>query len=551
MRAVCEDRAVTEAAERLAELEAAYLEAREARDQLDVAKATGLTAETEAVAALEQRAAAASATVHERLDRFPADLVTVLAPHDRRALDAMRAGIAAADASELPIGVASDPEAADDPAGWRAAIEARGDVLQRRLEATYTTAAGALDVGDGRTLTRPEILERLGSEPGAGRRRRLFLALGPLWAVNGDDAGGSPYRAYVADVSGAWRAKHDGADGDPGLGLRRSEIEAWAMAALEGWKAAVVDPSRASGEPAIEPWDWWWRAGDAQRAIGRIGLDEAMRVNRASFASLGADLDELHVRLDLTARPGRPPVPVAFTTFGARPHLRADGTWSPGEPVILESLTGGSFGDLAELVHETGHAIHIAGIRTRPAFADWPDSDGLTEALADVPAYDCAEPAWQRRWLPGAAAIPEEVSIRCWYAGVVLDAAWALFEVRMLLDPSQRPNEVWTEITSTWLGIAPHPEWSWWAIRGQLVQEAGYMANYAVGAVLASAIRAAIRRERGPWIDGDPGWYAWVRDAIYRFGLERSSRDVVEALVGGPVTPDALLAELARAAPRT
>ena len=77
------------------------------------------------------------------------------------------------------------------------------------------------------------------------------------------------------------------------------------------------------------------------------------------------------------------------------------------------------------------------------------------------------------------------------------------------------------------------------------------MANYAVGAVLASAIRAAIRRERGPWIDGDPGWYAWVRDAIYRFGLERSSRDVVEALVGGPVTPDALLAELARAAPRT
>jgi hypothetical protein len=273
-----------------------------------------------------------------------------------------------------------------------------------------------------------------------------------------------------------------------------------------------------------------------------------MAVNRAWFASLAADLDELNVRLDLTARPGRPPVPVAFTTFGARPHRRPDGTWSPGEPVILESLTDGGFGDLAELVHETGHAIHIAGIRTRPAFADWPDSDALTEALADVPAYDLAEPAWVRRWLPGAPEMPEAVSIRCWYAGVVLDAAWALFEVRMLLDASKRPNEVWTEITSTWLGIAPHPEWSWWAIRGQLVQEPGYMANYAAGAVLATAIRAAIRAERGPWIDGDAGWYGWVRDAVYRYGLERSSRDVVEALLGGPATPEALVAEIGRAA---
>ena len=536
---------------RLAELEAAYLEARDARDRLDVARATGLPAEPGAVAALERWAAGASAGVHAGIESFPAALVSILAPDDRRAFDAIRSGIAAADAYELPVGVDPDPAGADDAVGWRGAIEAGGEVLHRRLEAAYTTAAGALDVGAGLTLTRPEVLERLGVEPDAERRRGLFLALAPLWAVNGDDADGSPYRPYVAGVAEGWRAKHDAPDRDPGLGLRRAEIEAWSLAALDGWKAAVVDPARGRGEPPIEPWDWWWRAGDAQRAIGRIGLDRAMAVNREFFASLGADLDELDIRLDLTARPGRPPVPVAFTTFGARPQRRADGTWSPGEPVILESLTGGSFADLAELIHETGHAIHIAGIRTRPAFADWPDSDGLTEALADVPAYDAAEPDWQRRWLPGTPAIPEPVSIRCWYAGVVLDAAWALFETRMLMDSSCRPNEVWTEITSTWLGVSAHPEWSWWAIRGQLVQEAGYMANYAVGAVLATTIRAAIRRERGDWSAGDPGWYRWVRDAVYRYGLERPSRDVVEALIGGPVTPDALQAELRRAASTT
>ena len=215
---------------------------------------------------------------------------------------------------------------------------------------------------------------------------------------------------------------------------------------------------------------------------------------------------------------------------------------------MLEAIGDGGFLDLSELLHETGHAIHIAAIRTRPAFADWPDSDGLTEALAELVAYDAADPAWQRRWLPGRPEVPEAASIRAWYASVVLDAAWALFEVRMLTDPSRRPNEVWTEITSTWLGIAPHPEWSWWAMRGQLVQEAGYMGNYAVGAVVATALRAAIRRARGDWLAGDPGWYAWVTDAIYRFGLERSARDVVTEVLGGPPTADALVAEISRAA---
>lgn len=74
------------------------------------------------------------------------------------------------------------------------------------------------------------------------------------------------------------------------------------------------------------------------------------------------------------------------------------------------------------------------------------------------------------------------------------------------------------------------------------------MASYAAGAVLAASIRAAIRRQRGSWIEGDADWYGWVREALYRYGLERSSRDVVEALLGGPVTPAALVAQIARAA---
>ena len=57
-----------------------------------------------------------------------------------------------------------------------------------------------------------------------------------------------------------------------------------------------------------------------------------------------------------------------------------------------------------------------------------------------------------------------------------------------------------------------------------------------------------ISYERNPhWVR----WYAWVREALYRYGLERSPRGVVEALLGGPATPDALVREIGRAADST
>jgi hypothetical protein len=196
-----------------------------------------------------------------------------------------------------------------------------------------------------------------------------------------------------------------------------------------------VEPARARGEPPIEPWDWWWRAGELQRAVDPIEPEVVIAANSAYAASLGADLDALGVTFDVHPRPGRPAIPMAFTTFGGRPHRRADGSWSPGRPVVVMTELEGGYPELGELVHETGHAIHIAGIRTRPAFADWPDSDALVEALADVLALDLAEPSWLRHWLPGAPEITVATAIRSRYAEIVLDAAWAVFELKMHAAP--------------------------------------------------------------------------------------------------------------------
>ena len=537
-------------------LESAYLAARDARDRLDVARARGEPIDTHS---LEADAASTEAVLRRELERVPPD-DPALSAEDRLARAAIGVGMerAFADDAGLPVAPAIDRATCDDPAAWAMAIERGGDDLHRRLDGCYGALADDLPF-EGASLTRPRILGRLATEPSATARRRLFLALEPLWRVVDGDAGErSPYRALLATSADQWRrGRSPIAANAVALGVTVHDIEAWIVATLEAWRDAVAAPPAVNGEAGgevgaigrtIEPWDWWWLAGAADRAMGNaLPLDRVFRVNRELYAALGADLDTLNVQLDTTPRPGRPAVPVAFTTFGGRPSLRPDGSWSPGAPTVLASYVDGGLGELSELVHETGHAIHIAALRTRPAFADWPASDALTEALAELVALDVAEPAWQARWLRGAPAVPVAESLRCRYAGVALDAAWALFEIRLHADPTRRPNDVWTEITSTYLGIAPHPEWSWWAIRGQLVQEPGYMANYAIGAVLVADLRAAIRAARGDWIDGDPGWYAWVRDHVYRFGLGRAPADVLRGVLGRPPRVDALRAEIARA----
>ncbi|MEI7743540.1 MAG: hypothetical protein WCK58_07295 [Chloroflexota bacterium] len=532
-------------ADRLETLETEYLAARGARDRLDVARATG---EADPEGALEPAARVASDAVHQRLSTFLPSDEHDLAADDLRAYRTIRSGIVAADEYVLPVAPSLQGGDCDDRAGWDAAFAGGAGALREHTEACFGVQGDGLPYG-GRRLTRLQVLGRLAVEPDPDTRMALFLALQPLWrTMDGGSGGRSPYRTLVREDAEAW---HAGASpiavNAAALGVTPDDIETWALTALAAWRAAVVEPARARGEPATEPWDWWWKAGAARRILEPIPLESVVLVNRSWYASLGADPAALRVHMDLEQRSGRPIVPTAFTTFGERPARRPDGSWSPGRPTILMSLTDGGIHELEELVHETGHAVHLAGIRTRPAYADWPDSDAFIEAIAEIAALDILEPAWLRRWLPGLPEVPGGTAIRSRYAEVALDAAWALFEIRVHATPERDPNEIWAEITSTWLGIRAHPEMAWWAIRGQLIESPGYMANYAIAAVLATALRAAIRSEIGDWTEGNRDWYPWMRAHVYRFGLERPSRDVIHDLLGRSLNANALLGEIARA----
>ena len=409
------------------------------------------------------------------------------------------------------------------------------DSLRRRIYACYGWAQHRVVMGAD-TTDRLSLLGALGRTEDPAERRRMFLALDPVWrSVNGDNGPESPYRRMIALSVKEGASGESAASQARGAGVPSDSLEPWLLAVLETWRD--VNP-----DSLMEPWDWYYRTGRPARELGaRISRARLTQLNAGIYRALGADLRALDVRYDLEPRLGK--TPVAFCTFGARPRLR-DGRWTPGRPSVFATYRDGGLENLAELLHETGHAVHIAAIRTRPAFTDWPDSDPFTEAIADFVALDVSEPAWQQHWLGDSVPLADGLRFR--YGGIVLDVAWSLLELHMLRHPTADPNAVWTRLTHDYLRIRAHPELSWWAMRGQLVDSPGYMMNYAVGAILIAAIRARTVELRGPFLAGDGTWYSWVSSRLYRYGLERPTRQVIEEFLGGPVTPAALLADMRR-----
>jgi hypothetical protein len=315
-------------------------------------------------------------------------------------------------------------------------------------------------------------------------------------------------------------------------------LEPALRAILAEWRAVL-------GPGPLEPWDYRYVVGAMERRLGsRIPRERLRAINDAHLASLGADPAALGIRYDVEPRPDRPLIPVAFTISENVARQATDGSWGAATPWVFATYAEGGLGNLEELVHESGHALHYAAIRARPAFFEPPvEAGGLVEGIADMLGWDVHEPAFQDRHV--GASCDRRDSRLGRYGAVMLDVSWALFEIELHRHPDRRPNDAWAEITEAGLGIVPHPEWSWWAIRGQLVESPGYMANYALAAIVAAALRARIPAVRGEWQDGDPGWFAFVSDHLLRFGADRSPAEVLESFLGRPLDVDPLISDMA------
>jgi Peptidase family M3 len=408
------------------------------------------------------------------------------------------------------------------------------EALRHSLSACFTEFGSAIRF-EGTRLDRVSALALLHRIEDPARRKTLFLAMAPLWrSVNDSDSASSPYRRLIS-MAARDGSKHgnsiDAASST--LGINSATAESWLLQVLDEWRATPT------GE--VEPWDYWAASGAADRQLQNNIPRAALRtIAEKYYRDLGADLGGLGVYYDLGPRAGKSTV--AYTEFLTHGRATTRGWRAPIARISANYSRGGLY-SLNELIHEAGHAVHISAIRTRPAFDDWP-ADLFTEAFADLTSWSTYESAWQQRYLGTAA--PQAASLRALYGDVMLDMSWALFEIKMLREPTADPNAVWTEITYHYLHIAPHPELSWWAVRGQLVDAPGYMVNYGLGAIITADLRQRTREELGEFDTGNLKWYRWISERLLRHGSEREAGDLLKEFLGRPVSTQALLAQLRR-----
>jgi len=452
---------------------------------------------------------------------------------ERSAVAAMRRSLASFEDEGSSDGASDGPACRDS---------ARRDLDYAALRAALVSCYREIGNGlqfEGATVDRGSALQLLHEIEEPERRKALFDAFVPLWAaLNARNDADSPYRRMIAMA--AAQGARNGSEVDAAaraIGVSTGDVERWLVRILAAWR-------QANGPETVEPWDYRYKIGGANRTLAaRIPAEALESVNERFYRDLGADLARLGVVYDLGARPDKSPL--AYTDFLSRGRM-VDGEWRPSVARVVGRYPWGGLFSLNELVHENGHAVHISAIRARPAYTDWPDTL-FVEALADVPSWSVYEPAWQRRYLGAEAA--EQASLRALYGTVVLDVAWSLFEIRMLRDPAADPNAVWTDITSHFLRIVPHPEVPWWAMRVQLVGNPGYMVNYGLGGVLTAEMRRRVTEAIGPFDAGNAAWYGWLSERLLAYGSERDTRTLMQALLGRPVSPEALLEQIRRIRP--
>jgi hypothetical protein len=443
-----------------------------------------------------------------------------LSTKNRRALEGIRSGIAWRSSSSLA------------PAGDCAAAgrhDASGRELRTALYACFSSVGDAIEF-EGQRYSRMAALQMLEHLDDPARRRALFIAMGSLTsAINGDNTPDSPYRRMLVSEAQSARANIENAEAS--LGLAPGAGERWLEQALEAWRAS-------SPSTAIEPWDFRYSNSKGARAVQECAHD-VLAANYRFFNDLGANLERLQVMEDVADRAGM--APVDYTDL-AQIGRYVSGKWRPAIPRVSVLMQGESLSEAGELTHENGHAVHFAAMRARPSLLLPDDLNLAVESFADITGWSVFNPVWQRKYL--GCVSTETEGLRARLGGVILDIAWGLFESRMSRNPASDPNAVWTDITSRYLHIVSHPELSWWAVRGQLVDEPGYMITYALGSFVTADLRAHIRAQIGEFDAGNPRWYNYLAARLYRYGGELEPRVLLRQFLGRPITPEALLADI-------
>jgi hypothetical protein len=153
--------------------------------------------------------------------------------------------------------------------------------LKSALVACFVEIGNSLTF-EGSKINRVSALDLLHETSDAGRRKAVFFAFVPLWqAINGNNEPDSPYRRMIAGA--AAEAAKNGSEIDNAardVGIDPAELERWLVQILDAWR-------ESSGDAMIEPWDFRFQAGEADRLLGTYIPRESLQpINQRYYRDL-------------------------------------------------------------------------------------------------------------------------------------------------------------------------------------------------------------------------------------------------------------------------
>jgi hypothetical protein len=192
--------------------------------------------------------------------------------------------------------------------------------LKSALVACFVEIGNSLSFEGGK-INRVSALELLHEISDPGRRKAVFLAFVPLWrAINGNNEPDSPYRRMITGA--AAEAAKNGSEIDNAardVGIDPPEVEHWLVQILDAWRES------SAADVMIEPWDFRFRAGEADRLLGTYIPRESLQpINHRYYRDLGADLEQMGTLYDLAPRPEK--TALAYTEFVTHGRM-VNGVW--------------------------------------------------------------------------------------------------------------------------------------------------------------------------------------------------------------------------------
>ena len=291
----------------------------------------------------------------------------------------------------------------------------------------------------------------------------------------------------------------------------------------------------------VEPWDYRYAIGEANRRIAPSFPDtEIVAVDHRFYRDLGADVEKLGVVYDIDDRLDKSPL--AYTDFLRRGRY-VNGAWQPTVARVVGRYRSGGLSALNELVHENGRAVRYQrdpqppGIHrlARHALHRGLRRRALVEHFSTALAAECLGHGTPRRDVTSHHARQRD-------AGRRLVAVRNPDAARPGLRPRTRSGPTLRASTFTSPRIPKCPGGPC-ACSSSATRDTW---SITASAPCTAEIRKRTAQAIGPFDAGNPKWYNWSSEKFLIFGSQRSTKDLMQSLLGRPPSPQALLEQIRR-----